>query len=370
MTTPATDSPPTEPSGASLHGVFEAAGGWSGLLGAITSGTDLNERQARAAMAEILGGRATEAQIAGLIVGLRLKGESVNELVGLARGMVDSAQLLELDVDVIDIVGTGGSVHRQKHALNVSTMASFVAAGAGARVCKHGNYKASSTSGAFDFLAALGVNVDLEPAQLERCVTEIGIGFALARTFHPAMRFAGPVRAQLGIPTVFNVLGPLAHPAQPKRQLIGTANEELASRMAEVYQRLGSERAWVVSGAGGLDEISTTGPSIIYIATPEGVRRTEVDVVSLGITPPASMDDLAGGAAADNVAIFHRILAGEDLGPRHDIVVLNAGAALAVAGIASTLGEGIERARAALADGQVTALLERLQTFTNQFASA
>ncbi|MEZ5378959.1 MAG: anthranilate phosphoribosyltransferase [Acidimicrobiales bacterium] len=349
---------------------FINAGGWPAILGAITTNVDLNERQARAAMNEILAGRATNAQIAGLIVGLRLKGESVNELVGLARGMVDSAQLLQLDVDVIDIVGTGGSVHRQKHALNVSTMASFVAAGAGARVCKHGNYRASSTSGAFDFLAALGINVDLEPAQLERCVTEIGIGFALARTFHPAMRFAGPVRTELGIPTVFNVLGPLAHPAQPKRQLIGTANEALASRMAEVYQRLGSELAWVVSGAGGLDEISTTGPSIIYVATPNGVRRTEVDVVELGITPPSSMDELAGGGAEDNVAIFERILDGTDTGPRHDIVVLNAGAALAVAGLADDLGQGIEMARAALADGRVATVLERLRTFTNQFAAA
>ncbi len=349
---------------------FVAAGGWPGILDAVVSGVDLNERQARAVMGEILAGRATNAQIAGLIVALRLKGESVNELVGLARGMVDSAQLLELDVDVIDIVGTGGSVHRQRHALNVSTMASFVAAGAGARVCKHGNYRASSTSGAFDFLSALGVNVDLEPAQLEQCVKEVGIGFALARTFHPAMRFAGPVRTELGIPTVFNVLGPLAHPAQPKRQLIGTANEGLASRMAEVYQRLGSELAWVVSGAGGLDEISTTGPSVIYIATPEGVRRTEVDVVALGITPPNSMDDLAGGGADDNVAIFHRILEGSDVGSRHDIVVLNAGAALAVAGVADDLGAGIEMARAALADGRVAALVDQLRTFTNRFAAA
>ncbi len=359
----------TAPTGSTPDDAFAAAGGWPGVLGAITSGVDLNERQARAAMSEILNGRATAAQIAGFIIALRVKGESVNELVGLARGMVDSAQLLELDVDVIDIVGTGGSVHRQKHALNVSTMASFVAAGAGARVCKHGNYRASSTSGAFDFLSALGINVDLEPAQLEQCVTEIGIGFALARTFHPAMRFAGPVRAELGIPTVFNVLGPLAHPAQPKRQLIGTANENLASRMAEVYQRLGSELAWVVSGAGGLDEISTAGPSVIYIATPEGVRRTEVDVVNLGIVAPRSMDELAGGEASDNVAIFHDILDGTDTGPRHDIVVLNAGAALAVAGLATDLAEGIEQARAALSDGRVTAVLGELTTFTNQFVA-
>lgn len=343
---------------------------WTTVLGVITDGGDLDERQARAAMNEILTGRATPAQIAGLIVGLRLKGESVNELVGLARGMVDSAELLTIEGDVIDIVGTGGSLHRQKYALNVSTMASFVAAAAGAKVCKHGNYRASSTSGAFDFLSALGVNVDLKPAQLQACVEQVGLGFALARTFHPAMRHAGPVRTELGIPTVFNVLGPLAHPAQPKRQLIGTANESLASRMAEVYQRLGSELAWVVSGAGGLDEVSTTGPSVIYVATPAGVRRTEVDVVDLGITPPQSMEDLSGGGADENVAIFERLLAGEDRGARHDIVVLNAGAALAVAGLADDLGDGIELARDALHDGRVGALVDRLRTFTNQFVDA
>jgi anthranilate phosphoribosyltransferase len=330
----------------------------------LADGHDLNEQQARAAMGEILAGRASPAQIAGFIVALRMKGESVNELVGLARAMIDAAEPLSLPAGVIDIVGTGGSVQRRKHALNVSTMASFVAAAAGAVVCKHGNYKASSTSGAFDFLSALGVSVDLTPDQLTSCVNELGIGFALARTFHPAMRHAAPVRADLGIPTVFNVLGPLAHPAQPKRQLIGTANEGLAARMAEVYQRLGSELAWVVSGAGGLDEISTSGPSVIYVATPGGVRRTEVDVVKLGITPPDSLNDLAGGGGADNAAIFERMIDGTDTGPRHDIVVLNAGAALTVAGLASDLGEGIEQARAALADGRVASLLDRVRSFT------
>ncbi len=351
------------------HPGLAALGGWTAILGIVADGHDLTERQARAAMESILAGEATAAQIAGLIVALRLKGESVNELVGLARGMVAAAQPLHLPPGVIDIVGTGGSVHRQRHALNVSTMASFVAAGAGAVVCKHGNYKASSTSGAFDFLAALGVSVDLTPSQLETCVAEVGLGFALARTFHPAMRHAAPVRAELGIPTVFNVLGPLAHPAQPKRQLIGTANEQLAARMAEVYQRLGSERAWVVSGAGGLDEISTTGPSIIYVATPDGVRRTEIDVTRLGITPPKSIDDLSGGGALDNVAIFEQLLDGSDLGARHDIVVLNAGAALVVAGVTDDLADGIERARTALESGAVADVVDRVRSVTGRFAA-
>ncbi len=356
--------PPVEQRSTGLLPAFADLGGWTAVLGVIADGTDLSEQQAQAAMSEILAGRASAAQIAGFIVGLRMKGESVNELVGLARAMIQAAEPLSLGHEVIDIVGTGGSVARRKHALNVSTMASFVAAGAGAIVCKHGNYKASSTSGSFDFLKELGVSVDLTPVQIQACVAEVGIGFAPARLFHPAMRHAAPVRAELGIPTVFNVLGPLAHPAQPKRQLIGTANENLAARMAEVYQRLGSELAWVVSGAGGLDEISTAGPSVIYVTTPNGVRRTEVDVTEFGIRPPISPDDLAGGAAADNVAIFERILDGTDRGARHDIVILNAGAALAVAGLADDLPSGVDAARAALEDGRVSALVDRVKACT------
>jgi anthranilate phosphoribosyltransferase len=343
-------------------------GGWTAILGTVADRQDLSEVQARAAMNEILSGDAAPAQIAGFIVALRMKGECVNELVGLARGMMDAAEPLTLGPEVIDVVGTGGSVSRRKHALNVSTMASFVAAGAGAVVCKHGNYKASSTSGAFDFLTTLGISVNLTPTQLQQCVAELGIGFALARTFHPAMRHAASVRAELGIPTVFNVLGPLAHPAQPKRQLIGTANEQLAARMAEVYQRLGSELAWVVSGAGGLDEISTAGPSVIYVTTPNGVRRTEVDVVEYGINPPKP-EDLAGGTAVDNVAIFERIMNGDDTAARYDIVVLNAGAALAVAGLAPDLPSGIDLARAAVADGRVAALVDRARDYTQQLTA-
>lgn len=338
--------------------------GWTAILESIVAGRDLGEDVTRQAMNHILRGAATPAQIAAFALGLRLKGESVNELVGLARGMLDESLPLTVSSNVMDIVGTGGSVSRREHALNVSTMASFVAAAAGARICKHGNYRASSTSGSFDFLTALGVSVDLDPANIERCVEELGVAFAPARLFHPAMRHAAPVRAELGIPTVFNILGPIAHPAQPKRQLVGTANESVASRLAEVFQRLGSELAWVVSGAGGLDEVSTAGPSVIYVVTPQGVRRTEVDVLELGIQPPTSADRLAGGNAADNVRHFRQILDGSDDGPRHDIVALNAGAALAVSGIADSLGSGVVLAKAAISDGRVEALVTRVQEFT------
>lgn len=348
----------------------EDVGGWPTLLGRLAELQDLTEPQARAAMEAILSGEATNAQIAGLIVALRIKGESVNELVGLARAMLGASERLDLPDGVIDLVGTGGSLHRQRHALNVSTMASFVAASAGAVVCKHGNFRASSTSGSFDFLESLGVAITISADDVARCVRETGIGFALARQFHPAMRHAGPVRAELGIPTVFNILGPLAHPAQPRRQLIGTANEQLAAKMAEVYQRLGSENAWVVSGAGGLDEVSTTGPSIIYMATPLGVRRVEVDVAEVGIRKPESMDEIAGGSAAENVEIFSRILAGDDTGARHDIVVLNAGAALCVAGVTTELGDGVALAREAIRDGRAATLVEQVKELTTKLSAA
>lgn len=316
-------------------------------------------------MAEILAGSATPAQVAGLIVGLRLKGESVDEMTGLAEGMLGAAEPLQVGDDVIDIVGTGGSDHRRKHALNVSTMASFVAAASGAVVCKHGNFRASSTSGAFDFLESLGVNVQLDARQLEACVAETGIGFALARTFHPAMRHVGPVRAELGIPTVFNVLGPIAHPGRVKRQLIGTADERLAKLMAEVFLAMGSHRAWVVTGSGGLDELGTTGPSVIFDVTPAGIDRFEIEVSTLGITPPASMDELAGGDAATNVEIFNAILDGSEMGPRRDIVVLNAGASLVVAGLADDLVSGISQASDAISDGRTRAKVDQLVAVTN-----
>ncbi len=347
-----------------------AAPSWTQILERVASGGDLGEEAARHAMNQILQGGATPAQIAGFAVGLRVKGETVNELVGLARAMIASCLPLHVPADVVDIVGTGGSISRREHALNVSTMASFVAASAGARVCKHGNYRASSTSGSFDFLSALGVSVDLSPADIERCVNEVGVGFAPARMFHPALRHAAPVRAELGIPTVFNILGPLAHPAQPTRQLVGTASESVAAKLAEVFQRLGSENAWVVSGAGGLDEISTTGPSVIYIATKQGVRRTEVDVREMGIQSGSTPEQLSGGDATANVRHFRQILDGSDDGPRRDIVALNAGAALVVAGVATSLPEGVEQAMAAIADGRVEQTVTRVQAFTQSHSPA
>ena len=225
-------------------------------------------------------------------------------------------------------------------------MASVAAAAAGAVVCKHGNRRASSTSGSFDFLEALGVAIDLSPEQLQRCVAEVGVGFAFARSFHPAMRFAGPVRAELGIPTVFNLLGPLAHPGRLTRQVVGVSSPERAQSMGEVLLALGSERAWVVAGAGGLDELSTTGQSVVVeVDGRSGTLSTRTVVPADLDLAPADIDDLAGGTAEDNAAIFLRIVGGEP-GARRDIVVLNAAAGLVVGGVVDRAGRRLPRGRA------------------------
>jgi anthranilate phosphoribosyltransferase len=212
-----------------------------------------------------------------------MKGETVDEMAGMVHAMLEAATPLDLGVDAIDIVGTGGAPARRRAALNVSTIACFVVAGAGASVCKHGNRAASSTSGSFDLLEALGVPVDLTPATVVRCVREAKVGFAFARTFHPAMRHAAPVRAEIGVPTVFNVLGPLAHPGHVRRQVVGVPDVAMAERMLRVLAATGSVHAMVVSGAGDLDELSTTGTSVVHEWRDGAVRRFEVAPEDVGL---------------------------------------------------------------------------------------
>jgi anthranilate phosphoribosyltransferase len=343
-------------------------GGWSAVLGNLTDGNDLSAADARIAMIEILRGDAAESQIAGLLVGLKAKGETVGELTGLATAMMDAAEPLSVPDGAIDIVGTGGSSHRRQHALNVSTMACIVASSAGAVVCKHGNRKASSTSGSFDFLEALGVAIELGSANLEACVEEVGLGFAFARTFHPAMRFAGPVRAALGIPTVFNLLGPLANPGRVTRQVVGVSSPALAKQMAEALAELGSTSSWVVSGHGGLDELSIAGDNTVFAVSEGGVAQHDMTLASVGISP-VGLDALVGGDAAANVTVFERILAGET-GPYRDIVLLNAGAGLVVGGHAETLPEAMAMAGAAVDDGRTKAKIDQLRTVTNRLVGA
>lgn len=343
---------------------IEDVGGWRGVLGALTAGTDLTTETTRAVITTILAGEATDAQISAFIVALRVKGETTDELVGMREAALAASTPLTLPDNAVDIVGVGGSAARRESALNVSTMAAFVASAAGATVCKHGNRKASSTSGAFDLLEALGVNVGLAPESLADCVAEVGVGFALAPAFHPAFRHVGPVRRELEIPTVFNVLGPLSHPGQPKRQVIGVADLDMAPKMADVLAATGSKRSLVVTGHGAIDEFSVTGPSVVHDVNNGEVTSYEVDPTDCGVEPRTA-DQMAGGDAAANAEIATRIFAG-DPDVRRGMIVLNAAAGLVAAGVAATLADAVIAANAAIDNGGAAAKVAALVEFTNR----
>src|SRR5918994_655844 len=345
---------------------FDEVGGWPGILATLAARRDLAAAQARAAMAEILEGAATPAQIAGFIVALRMKGETVDELGGLVDAMLAAAERVTLppgqpgDPGVVDVVGTGGD---RAHTINVSTLAALVVAGAGGRVCKHGNRAASSATGAADLLEALGVRIDCGPDEVARCVADAGIGFCFAPRFHSAMRHAGPPRRELGIPTAFNFLGPLANPAGVRRLMIGVADASMAERMVGVLAARGSERVLVVHGDDGLDELTISTTSQVVELRKGDVRAYEVDPKDLGITP-ASIEALAGGDPATNAALARGVLDGEP-GPHRDIVCLNAGAALLAAGVADDLASGIGAARSSIDEGGAAAALDRLVAISN-----
>jgi anthranilate phosphoribosyltransferase len=338
---------------------IERVGGWPVILGRLVDREDLRGDEAAAGLASILAGEASPAQVAAFIVALRVKGETVEEVAGMVGAMLDAAAPLELPAGTIDIVGTGGSPRRRVKALNVSTMACLVAAAAGATVCKHGNLKASSTSGSFDLLGALGIGYDLDGPALAAVVRDVGVGFCFARAFHPAMRHAGPVRAELGVPTVFNLLGPLSHPGRVTRQVVGVGDPRSIDLVAGALAARGSEHALVVHGDGAIDEIALTGPTEV-----REVRDGEV-VGSHTFAPgdagldTIAIDDLPGGDAEANADIARRVLAGEP-GPARDIVVLNAGAGLHVAGLVDGIAAGTALAGAAIDDGSAQAVLDRV----------
>ena len=338
---------------------------WPALLSTLVAGTDLDATQASDALREILSGDATDAQIAAFLIGLRSKGESIVEVSAMVDAMLDAAAPIQLPAgpDAIDIVGTGGAPSRRAHALNVSTMACFVAAGAGARVVKHGNRKASSTSGSFDLLELLGVPLELDGAGVAHCVAEAGIGFCFARSFHPAMRHAGPVRTQLGIPTVFNFLGPLSHPARVQRQVIGVSDQRIAPIVVGVLQQRGAPRAIVVSGDDGMDEFTTTTTSTVHELRDGLVTTSTFDPQDVGIQRVAP-EAVAGGSPEENAAIARRVFAGES-GPHRDIICLNAAAGLFVAGVVDDIASGVVRAQAALDSGAAAGVLERLVIAAN-----
>jgi len=341
-------------------------GGWPAILGRLTGGQSLSREEARAAMAEILDGAASPAQIAAFVVALRMKGEAVDELVGMVDAMLEASTRVEVDVDgpLVDIVGTGGD---RAHTINVSTIASLVVAGAGGRVCKHGNRAASSSCGSADLLEALGVAIELGPDGVTACVEEAGIGFCFAPRFHPAMRHAGPPRRDLGIPTAFNILGPMSNPGRVRRYVIGVADEAVAERMASVLQANGATRALVVHGGDGLDELTTTGPSRIVELRDGEVTRWELDPADLGLAR-VDRSALVGGEPKVNADLARRVLAGET-GPHRDIVCLNAAAGLVAAGVVDDLVAGLEQARAAIDDGRASGALEALVTVSQREAA-
>ena len=342
---------------------IEALGGWPALLGPLTAGQDLARDQTRAAMDEMLAGSATSAQIAAFIVGLRMKGETVDELVGLREAMIDAAEPLAIadGLAPIDTCGTGGD---RSGSINVSSIAALVVAGGGVPVVKHGNRAASSQCGSADVYESLGIEIEAAPAVVAACVEEAGFGFCFARRFHPAMRHVGPTRQELGVPTVFNVLGPLANPARVRRQVLGVGDPSMAERMLAVLEASGTTRAMVVHGHDGLDELTTTTLTTIHELRDGRVFTRELDPTSLGLAR-AEPDDLRGGDVATNTEAARRILDGEP-GPTRDIVVLNAAAGFVVGGVADDLAEGIEAARASIDGGAAAAVLDRVVEVSNR----
>ncbi|MFW2383708.1 MAG: anthranilate phosphoribosyltransferase [Acidimicrobiales bacterium] len=337
---------------------------WTGLLNTLAEGSDLSRAETSAAMAEVLNGEADPAALGALLMGLRVKGESDDEILGFADAMLAAAEPLTIPEGSVDIVGTGGSKHRKSHALNVSSMASFVAAAAGATVCKHGNVAASSSSGSFDFLDAVGVDINPTPTEVEQLIERYGLAFAWAKTFHPAMRHAGPVRAAVGIPTVFNILGPLVHPGHTKRIVLGVASDERAEQMARILSGRGMARAWVVAGHDGLDELSTVGPTRVWDVTGSGIKELTVHPEAVGI-PLVEHSDLAGGDGGRNAEIFRRMITDPDSEPAASgIVRLNAGAALLVAGVEPDLVSAVAAATDSLTSGKVAELFETFTTGT------
>jgi anthranilate phosphoribosyltransferase len=326
---------------------------WPSLLTDLSHRRALDGTQASAAMTAMMQGDATEAQIGAFLLGLRTKGETVEEMEALAGTMLSFAVPVRAPEPVIDTCGTGGD---RAGTFNISTVAALVVAGAGVPVAKHGNRAATSHCGSADLLEELGVNIELDAEGVERCLDEAGIGFMFARTFHPAMAHVAPVRAELKVPTVFNFLGPLTNPARPYAQVVGVADERMLPLMAEVLARRGT-RALLFRGVDGLDELTTTDLSTVYDVKDGTVRETHLDPAKFGLGK-VKPEELAGGDAQYNADIARQIIDGEH-GARRDVVLLNAGAALRVAGFAESLEEGMATAARAIDDGEAAKTLTR-----------
>jgi len=329
---------------------------FSSIIEKLMRREDLSSDEAASAMTEIMNGRATDAQIAGFLIALAMKGERVSEIVGLARTMRAHAVQLSTEYDrVFDTCGTGGD---RSGTFNISSCAALVVAACGVRVAKHGNRSVSSLSGSADVFEALGVKVAASPATVERCLDEANIGFFFAPTFHPSMRHAAGARRSLGVRTAFNLLGPLTNPAGATRQIVGVPRPEFTELIARALMLLGSDRAWVVHGADGIDEMSTTGYTKISECADGEVKTFYLHPTDVGLTR-SEPGSIGGGTASENARIIAAVLDGER-GPARDVVVLNAGAALFVAGEADSVQDGMSRASAAIDRHDARRTLDRL----------
>jgi anthranilate phosphoribosyltransferase len=330
------------------------------LIGKVATGASLTEAEAKAAFDHIFSGELTPAQIGGFLMALRVRGETVEEITGAVAAMRARALPVAAPPGTIDIVGTGGDGHS---TYNVSTLAALIVAACGVPVAKHGNRAASSRSGSSDVLAALGVRTGLAPAHVEACIREAGIGFMSAQTHHAAMRHVAPVRAELGTRTLFNLLGPLANPANVKRQMLGVFAARWLEPLAHVLRNLGSERVWLVHGSDGLDEATTTGSTFVTALENGTIRSFEITPEAAGL-PRARLADLTGGDPAANAAALKSVLDGARSAYR-DIAVFNAAAALVIAGEAADLREGAALAASAIDEGRAGAVLARLVKVSN-----
>jgi anthranilate phosphoribosyltransferase len=335
-------------------------------LAAVIEGRDLSREHARRVMNGIMQGTATPAQIGAFLVALRVKGETADEIAGCAEAM--RAHMLAVQPhrdDLVDTAGTGGD---GAHTLNISTAAALVAAAAGAGVAKHGNRAVSSASGSADVLEALGFELELPPERIARSIDELGFGFLYAPAHHPAMRHAAQVRRELATRTVFNVLGPLTNPAGARAQVVGVYSPELVRTIAEVLSRLGARRAFVVHGAGGIDELSPAGPNLVCEVVDGSVREREIDPLDLGI-PRCDPGELRGGSPQENAAAIRSILSGAE-GARRDAILLNAAGAIAAAGHARDLADGLGHAAEAVDSGAAGERLDQLIAFSREEVAA
>jgi anthranilate phosphoribosyltransferase len=333
-------------------------------LSKIVARSDLTMAEAKEVMSEIMRGEATQAQIGAFLTALRMKGETVDEIAGCAQAMRESAIPVKPKRNqLVDTCGTGGD---GKGTFNISTTVAFVAAGAGLAVAKHGNRSVSSKCGSADLLQALGVNLELNPEQVAQCIDEVGIGFLFAPKLHPAMKHALAPRQEIGLRTIFNILGPLSNPAQTKRQLLGVYHSDLTELMAEVLRALGAEHAFVVYGADGLDELSVTGRNKISRLYNDRIETYYLDPQDLGLTR-GRVSDLAGGTAEENVTIAKALLKGER-GPKRDVILLNAAAVLIAGGKTNSFAEGLKLAAESIDSGNALRKLEQFVKFSQSFS--